>query len=208
MPMPKKISVCVIDDDETVRASLAALLDSAGYTYSGYGTLGEFVPDLKKIKCDCVLLDVWLPDGNGLDLLSRIRDYGFDTPVIVITGHGDVPMAVKAIHLGAADFIEKPFDPDELLETIERAYDEYCEKKRSNIQRDRSKSLFEKLTPRETEVMKLLVDGQSNKKIALNLGLSPRTVEVHRARVMEKTHATSLSHLVRMAIAEGITELR
>ncbi len=203
--MPDKLTVCVVDDDAGVRSSLAALLESSGYAFSEYDSLSAFHACLDHLTCDCVLLDVRLPDGDGIDLLRQIRERGFVIPVIIVTGHGDVPMAVKAIHLGANDFIEKPFDPDSLLETIERVCEQYQQSKNTKLTASNAADQLDKLTPRETEVMKLLVDGQSNKMIAHSLGLSPRTVEVHRARVMEKTKASSLSHLVRMAIAADIS---
>jgi len=202
--MSDQKSVCIVDDDAGVRLSIAALLDSAGYSHLAFASIKEFQSNLDCIVCDCILLDVRLPDGDGIDMLETLRGLGLTVPVVIITGHGDVPMAVKAMRLGAADFIEKPYDPDTLLQTIDRSYEDFLRKKINQEENKKIADSFVKLTPRETEVMKLLVNGQANKTVAFNLGLSPRTVELHRARVMQKTGAKSLSHLVRMAIAANL----
>lgn len=197
-------TIYVVDDDEAVRDSLDALLQSSGHATSLFATATEFLDVAGDAEPGCLLLDVRLPDADGLDVLQRLVGAGFGAPIIIITGHGDVPMAVRAMRNGAMDFIEKPFDPNVLLDAVGRALEVRQEQSRTSAQASEAKARFERLTPRETDVMEQLVIGQPNKIIAYELGLSPRTVEVHRARVMEKTGAESLSHLVRMAIAAGI----
>ncbi len=202
--MSNEGTIFVVDDDEAVRDSLDALLRSAGHATSLFANATEFLERVDDEEAGCLLLDVRLPDADGIEILQRLTDDGFDPPVIIITGHGDVPMAVRAMRIGATDFIEKPFEPEELLGSVARALEVRQVHSQSSAQASEAKSRFQRLTPRETDVMMHLVIGQPNKIIAHELGLSPRTVEVHRARVMEKTGAESLSHLVRMAIAAGI----
>lgn len=202
--MSSEANILVVDDDEAVRDSLDALLRSAGHSTSQYTNATDFLEAVDAQDASCLILDVRLPDADGIDVLQRLTESGFGPPVIVITGHGDVPMAVKAMRSGAADFIEKPFEPEELLRSVTRALEVREEHSQSHAQALEAKARFDKLTPRETDVMMHLVIGLPNKIIAHQLGLSPRTVEVHRARVMEKTGAESLSHLVRMAINAGI----
>jgi len=202
--MPSERAIFVVDDDEAVRDSLDALLQSSGHATCLFATATEFLDVAGDAEPGCLLLDVRLPDADGLDVLQRLVGAGFRAPVIIITGHGDVPMAVRAMRNGATDFIEKPFDPDALLDAVGRALETRQQLGRTSAQASEAMARFERLTPRETDVMRHLVIGQPNKIIAHELGVSPRTVEVHRARVMEKTGAESLSHLVRMAIAAGI----
>ncbi len=202
--MSGEANIVVVDDDEAVRDSLDALLRSAGHSTSKFANASHFLESVDTEDVSCLILDVRLPDADGIEVLQRLTEGGFGPPVIIITGHGDVPMAVKAMRIGATDFIEKPFEPDELLRSVTRALEVREEHSQSHAQALEAKARFEKLTPRETDVMMQLVIGQPNKIIAHQLGLSPRTVEVHRARVMEKTGAESLSHLVRLAISAGI----
>ena len=198
--------ISVVDDDESVRDSLGLLLSSAGYTTQSFSNAQNFRHANKVTDWDCLLLDVRLPDADGLDLLAQLVASGFNTPVIIMTGHGDIPMAVKAMKLGAADFIEKPFEPDRLLEMVRKAIHASRPGNRPNqIEARKAQTILARLTPRETDVMRRLVAGQPNKIIAHELGLSPRTIEVHRARVMEKTGSKSLSQLVRIAITAGIS---
>ena len=149
----------------------------------------------------CILLDVRPPDGDGIDILQKLIDRAVAARTIIMTGHGDVPMAVKAMRIGASDFVEKPFEPDQMLQAIENALSQYQAASQSQNSRAEAQERLSRLTPRETDVMQQLVLGRPNKIIAHELDLSPRTVEVHRARVMEKTEAKSLSDLVRLAIA-------
>jgi len=203
MTKPDKMIV-IVDDDEAVRDSLTSLLEVAGYATRAFETAASFLDNGREADAGCLLLDVRLPDANGIDLLEQLMGRNYTAPVIVITGHGDVPMAVKAMRIGAADFIEKPFETESLLQSIERALDGRDRAEHQHALALEARAALETLTPRETDVMQQLIIGRPNKIIAYELGLSPRTVEVHRARIMKKTSAGSLSRLVRMAISAGI----
>ncbi|MGI9520316.1 MAG: response regulator transcription factor [Hyphomicrobiaceae bacterium] len=195
--------IAIVEDDEPVRDSLDALLMAEGYTTRLFGLAQEFLAS-EQSDARCILLDVRLPDGDGIDILQTLIDRGLKTPIIIMTGHGDVPMAVRAMRIGAADFLEKPFEPSDLLTSIHSAIQRFETVVRADQMATEAQRRLDDLTPRESDVMKQLVLGRSNKIIAYELGLSPRTVEVHRARVMEKTSAKSLSELVRLAIAAGV----
>lgn len=193
--------VHVVDDDEAVRDSLALLLESSGMSARTYDSAAAFLRALPNLASGCVLTDVRMPDLDGLELQRRLMELGVQMPVIVMTGHGDVPIAVEALKAGAADFLEKPFDDAQLLAAVssalaagQRAQDEQAAL--AGIARR-----LTSLTPREREVLDRLVAGQPNKTIAYDLGSSPRTVEVHRARVMEKMGVRNLPELVRITIA-------
>jgi two-component system response regulator FixJ len=194
--------VYVVDDDDAIRDSLEVLLDSHGYATRCFESGQAFMAADIDNGTGCVLLDVRMPDIDGLTIQQTLADRHFPLPVIIITGHGDVPMAVKAMKAGAFDFIEKPFTDDALTTSVEAAIARSADNQDSRQAADAD--VFAPLTPRERDVLVQLVEGQPNKIIAYNLGISARTVEVHRARVMEKTGAKSLSHLVRMALAAGI----
>jgi two-component system response regulator FixJ len=195
--------VHVVDDDAAVRDSLRLLLESAGLPVQTYDSAAAFLTAAQSLGVGCVLTDVRMPELDGLELQRRLAQLGVRMPVIVMTGHGDVPIAVEALKAGAADFLEKPFDDAQLLEAVSSAL---AASRRAG---DEAAAIAEiitrlaSLTPREREVMDRLVAGQPNKTIAYDLGSSPRTVEVHRARVMEKMGARSLPELVRMAITAG-----
>jgi two-component system response regulator FixJ len=195
--------VHVIDDDEAMRDSLAFLLDTAGIAVKTYDSATGFLDALPGIESGCVVTDVRMPGMSGIDLLRRLREAGASMPVIVITGHGDVPLAVEAMKLGAADFLEKPFDDEALLSSIRsaltrrRAYEEEVGRV-AEVQ-----ARLASLSARERQVLDGLVAGNPNKTIAFDLGISPRTVEVYRANLMTKMAAASLSDLVRMAIVAG-----
>ncbi|HET6521334.1 MAG TPA: response regulator FixJ [Geminicoccaceae bacterium] len=197
--------VFVVDDDEAVRDSLAVMLEAEGFAVEAFAagrTLLEALAPGGRVGC--VVADVRMPDMDGLELLERLMARGGGPPVIIMTGHGDVPMAVRAMKAGAVDFIEKPFTPEIIVDTVQRAL-ESCRRAAAAAEDDRGVSArLEQLTPREREVLERLVIGRPNKVIAHELGISPRTVEIHRARVMEKAGARSLPHLVRMALTAGI----
>lgn len=186
----------VVEDDRVVAQSIVALLKSWGIESETFAT-GEAFLDASDTAPDCVLLDLRLPGLDGLDVLGRFRETDGQTPVIVMTGHGDVALSVDAMRRGAQDFVEKPFDGDDLVERI-----------RSEVDRAlpdmRCRQLLDRLTPREGDVLRQVMDGHPNKVIAHNLGISPKTVELHRARVMAKTGARSVAQLARIALRGGV----
>ena len=197
-------AVHVVDDDDAVRDSLEALLGASGFDTVTHANGPLFLNAYNPDATLCVLLDVRMPQMDGLEVQEHIASRGDAPPVIIITGHGDVTMAVRAMKAGAFDFVEKPFVPRALVERVEAAV-RWAATSRAERQRTEDAHMrLGALTPREMDVLRQLLIGHANKVIARELGLSPRTVEVHRARVMEKTGAESLSHLVRMAIAAGL----
>lgn len=193
--------VFVVDDDEAVLDSLSILLESAGFNARGFGSAPAFLDAVSPDQSGCVLTDVRMPEMDGLELQERIAALRLNLPVIVMTGHGDIPLAVRAMKAGAVDFVQKPFEEEAILDCVRRALDQ------SEAARSRDAAVADvqqrlaTLTPREREVLDELVAGHPNKVIAYHLSISPRTVEIHRARVMEKMQAKSLSELVRMAVA-------
>ncbi|MDD9992271.1 MAG: response regulator FixJ, partial [Rhodospirillales bacterium] len=192
--------VAVIDDDDAVRDSLSALLEAAGYDVDTYASGRAFLDALSRASPACALVDVRMPEMDGLELQRRLTDAAPSLPVIIITGHGDIAMAVRAIKAGAVDFVEKPFTDRTILDGIAQALalrEKALSREAQRLDVDRR---LDRLTTREREVFERLASGSSNKVVARELGISPRTVEVHRARVMEKLEAPSLSHLVRMAM--------
>lgn len=193
--------VHVIDDDASVRDSLSLLLQSAGFTVRTYDSATAFLGAASDRIAGCVLTDVQMPELNGLELQRRIGERGLRLPVIVMTGHGDVPIAVEALKAGALDFLEKPFEEEHLLQAVTEAIAASRREHEEAAAVADIAARIATLTPREREVLDRLVAGQPNKTIAYDLGSSPRTVEVHRARVMEKMAARSLPELVRMTIA-------
>jgi len=192
--------VHLIDDDEAVRQSTAFLLASTGLPVRTYESADLFIGALDSLQAGCIISDIRMPGMDGLSLLRRLRELGNHLPVIIITGHGDVPMAVEAMKAGAIDFIEKPFDDDELISSINAALDYYDNVASREMEVSVIQSRLRALSPREREVLDGLVTGHPNKTIAYDLQLSPRTVEVHRANVMTKMQAGSLSDLVRMVL--------
>ena len=192
--------VYVVDDDEAVRGSLRLLLKSVGLTPNALGSAREFLAKYDPLQPGCLVLDVRMPEMSGLELQEQLNLQGAVIPVIFITGHGDVPMAVEAMQAGAFDFLQKPFRDQDLIDRIQRA----LEKDRSNrtalTERNTIRERLESLTPREREVLTMVTSGKANKVMASDLGVSQRTVEIHRARVMEKMGAGSLAQLVRMVM--------
>ncbi len=193
-------TVFVVDDDDGVRTSLGILLDSSGYQAVAFGSAGDFLAQYDPGRPGCLLLDMRMPEMTGMELLQQLASRGAFLPVIFITGHGDVPMAVEAMKAGAFDFLQKPFNPRDLLERVERALAADQEARQVLLRIEELRRREASLTPREREVMALIVAGRANKVIAMDLGLSERTVEIHRARVMEKMATRSVAHLVRMAL--------
>ena len=193
----------VVDDDDAVRESLAFLLETAGMAVRTYESPEPFLATLPLQEPACLVTDIRMPEMTGIDLLRRLHEIGQRLPVIVITGHGDVPLAVEAMKLGAADFIEKPFDDEVLLAAIRSALERRGGP--SEAERGAAQTRVSSLSKRERQVLDGLVAGLPNKTIAYDLGISPRTVEVYRANLMTKMQATSLSDLVRTALlAEGL----
>lgn len=201
--MADDAAVHVIDDDEAVRHSLAFLFESAGLPVRVYDSAAAFLAVAGSLRVGCILTDVRMPDIDGLALQRKLIEMGVRLPIIVMTGHGDVPIAVQALKAGAADFIEKPFDDEALLAAVRSALEASQRMREREAEVEDIASRLASLTPRERQVLDRLVAGQPNKTIAYDLGTSPRTVEVHRARVMEKMGARSLSELVRMALSVG-----
>ena len=193
-------TVFVVDDDDAVRDSLEMLLRSVGLEVETYASADEFLGSHDARRAGCLVLDIRMPGISGLDLQHRLCEMGALLPIIFITGHGDVPMAVKAIQDGAVDFIQKPFHDQALLDRIQQALRLDAERRQQIEQRAAIDRRFTRLSPRERQVLDLVVAGNANKVIAGRLGLSQRTVEIHRAKVMEKMEADSLAHLVRMAM--------
>jgi FixJ family two-component response regulator len=193
-------NVFVVDDDQAVRDSLAMLLKSMGQKARLFDSAQAFLDQYDADMNGCIVLDIRMPGMSGVELQQRLKAMRCTIPVIFVTGHGDVPMAVEAMHQGAFDFIQKPFRDQELLDRINQALN-WDQEHRSEDERRRSvQERFASLTPREREVMDCVVRGLANKVIAMDLDLSQRTVEIHRARVMEKMNARSLADLVRMSL--------
>jgi two-component system response regulator FixJ len=192
--------VHVVDDEEPVRDALVMLLESAGYHSVPYASAEEFLAAVDRAGHGAVIADIKMPGLDGLSMLRRMRAGGASIPLIFITGHGDIPMAVAAIKDGAFDFLEKPFDEEMLLESLRRALSHDRRRRSGNEDRVAARARLAALTPRELEIFDLLVQGATNKSVARRLGISPRTVENHRAHVMDKLQARSLSDLVRIGI--------
>ncbi len=195
------VSIYIVDDDKAVRDSLSSLLELEGYEVQRFETASRFLSYVTAETTGVLMLDVRLPDINGLEVQSRLVEMGSKLAIIIITGHGDVPMAVKAIQAGAVNFIEKPFIGDIVIDSIHAAETESLQTIQSTQKQQEIRDRIDLLAPRELEVLRHLVIGQQNKVIAFELGISPRTVEVYRARLMDKMQADSLAHLVRMAIS-------
>lgn len=196
-------TIFVVDDDEAVRNSLRFLLKSVGLTAVTLASADEFLKSYKPEQAGCLVLDVRMPGMSGLELQQELNLRGAMIPVIFITGHGDVPMAVEAMQHGAFDFLQKPFRDQELIDHIQRALAADQKNRQLLKERDRVRVRLDSLTPREHEVLHLMLRGKPNKVMAAELGLSQRTVEIHRARVMEKTEASSVAQLVRMVMDSG-----
>jgi two-component system response regulator FixJ len=196
--------VHVIDDDEALRDSLAFLLRSADLEVMSHSSAAAFLDALPLKGLTCIVTDVRMPGLTGIDLLRRVKELGIEVPVIVITGHGDVPLAVEAMRFGAVDFLEKPFDDEILLQSVRAALRQQAGTAKRQSERAEIEGRLATLSPRERDVLGGLVAGRANKQIAFELGISPRTVEIYRANLMDKMQAGSLSDLVRMALIAGI----
>lgn len=194
----------LVDDDDAVRHSASFMLRHAGFTVKTYPDGVAFLEVADDAAQGCILLDVQMPRMDGLEVQEQLNARGVAMPVIVLTGHGDVGVAVKAMKAGAVDFVEKPYEKQTLVDALNRAFQRLEERSQRDLLVDQAKGRVERLTPREHEVLAGLVEGLTNKSIADDLNISPRTVEIHRANLMEKLGATSLSAVLRIAFAAGI----
>ena len=195
-----KPTVFIVDDDEPVRDSLKMLMRSVGLSAETFSGAAEFLEAYDPDRSGCLVLDIRMPGMSGMELQEKLNEIHAILPIIFITGHGDVPMAVKAIQYGAADFIQKPFRDQDLLDRINKAIEQDASNRAQLLETRDIEERLSNLTPREKEVLELIVDGRPNKVIAADLEVSQRTVEIHRARVMDKMRASSLAHLVRMVM--------
>ena len=204
--MPQSRNVYVIDDDPAMRDSLDFLLGATGFAARLFESAQAFLQELPHLEVGCVVTDIRMPGIDGIELLRQLRSASSvkKLPVIVMTGHGDIPLAVEAMKLGALDFLEKPFEDERLVKMIETALSQTCVDQKNEAVNDEIAARAASLTPRERQVMHGLVAGQSNKVIAKDYEISPRTVEVYRANVMTKMQASNLSELVRLAIRVGM----
>lgn len=193
----KNLTVFIVDDDEAVRESLEDLLDSVGLNVQTYASAADFLAGYSADELGCLILDVRMPGMSGLELQQELNRRNMSLPVIILTGHGDVPMAVQAMKQGALDFIQKPFRDQNLLDQVNKALDNSNGKYTLQQRVEQTNQQIQTLTSREQQVMQMTVEGMPNKVIAIDLGVSQRTIEVHRANMMRKLQADSLADLVR-----------
>lgn len=193
----------LVDDDEAIRHSASFMLRHAGFRVKTYPDGVAFLEQVEEAEKGCILLDVQMPKMDGLEVQEALNERGVAMPVIVLTGHGDVAVAVRAMKAGAVDFVEKPYAKQTLVDALTRAFERMEMRRKEEVLADEARGLIERLTAREKEVLLGLVDGHTNKAIAEQLEISPRTVEIHRANVMEKMEASSLSTVLRIAFAAG-----
>lgn len=198
--MAEQQTVHVVDDDPAIRSSLKWLIESVNLTVRTYGSAQEFLDAYQPDEPGCLVLDVRMPGLSGLDLQEMLKERGIQIPVIILTGYGDVPMAVRAMKNGAVDFLEKPVSDQVLLDHIQQALAQDVENHRRQAEQEEVRERFARLTPREKEVMDLVVEGLSSREIAETLGVSFKTIEAHRSKIMKKTEAKSVSHLIRMTM--------
>jgi len=193
-------TVHIVDDDEAVRDSIGMLLDTENIEHVTYASAIDFLKAYDESMCGCVVLDIRMPGMTGLELQEMLNRRNASMPIIFITGHGDIPMAVEAMRRGALDFLRKPFGEDDLLQRVNEALTRAAEGREERDAHEEVHERFESLSPREKEVFERVAAGQANKFVAIELGISERTVEIHRAQVMKKMSARSLAQLVRMKI--------
>ena len=202
--MTEQKLIHLVDDDDAVRHSASFMLRHAGFAVKTYTDGVAFLETVEDAVPGCILLDVQMPRMDGLEVQEQLNNRGVAMPVIVLTGHGDVNVAVKAMKAGAVDFVEKPYEKQTLISALNRAFQRLEERNQRDLLIDEARGKIEHLTPREREVLEGLVNGLTNKSIADALDISPRTVEIHRANLMEKLGATSLSGVLRIAFAAGV----
>lgn len=201
----REATVFVVDDDESVRNSLRWLLESVGHNVETFGAATEFLAVYNPSWPGCLVLDVRMPEMSGMELQEKLSSMGEPLPVIILTGHGDLPMAVRAMKSGAVDFIEKPYRDETLLAAIRTALHRDRANREKRQQREQVSELMDRLTARERQVMSMLLRGESTKEVAGRLGLSPKTVDVHRAHILSKMQADSIADLVRIVLGGGFT---
>ncbi|QNN64647.1 response regulator transcription factor [Sphingomonas rhizophila] len=201
-------TIHLVDDDEAIRRSAGFMLKTSGYKVSSYPSGVKLLEGSKDLEPGCILLDVRMPDMDGLQVQQALQDRGIGFPVIVMTGHGDVNVAVQAMKAGAVDFIEKPFEKATLLTAIEEGFSRLEQTGKGRARAEEARVRLQALTPRERDVLEGLVRGHPNKTIAYDLDISPRTVEIHRANLMSKLGVASLSEALRIAFAAGLDEQR
>lgn len=194
-------TVYIVEDDEAVRDSLSLLLQSEGLAVRAFDRASRFLEEWQPDLNGCLVLDIRMPEMDGMELQQALIDRGSDLPIIFVTGHGDVPLAVEAMRQGAVDFIEKPYHEEQLLEKIRAALAENAEQRQVREEKQVILDRLAELTPREREIMDRMIAGQANKVIAIELNISQRTVEIHRSRVMHKMGTHSLAQLVRMVLS-------
>lgn len=199
--MQSEAIVHIVDDDKAIRDSLTLLMRSVGFNSQSYDSAEKFLDEADYTSPGCLIVDIRMQGMSGLELQQLLNNKGINMPVIIITGHGDVPMAVQAMQAGAIDFLEKPYDNEMLVARIKQCLSEVSKSRDKSKLVAEAKTRLLRLTPREREVMNLLVAGKHNKIIAKELNISVRTAEAHRAKVMKKLHAESLSDIVRLALA-------
>lgn len=199
--MSNQPTVFIVDDDEVVRDALTLLMESVGLEVATFASAQEYLDQFDSEQPGCLVTDVRMPGISGLDLQARLAAEKIHPPVIIITGHGDVPMAVRAVQNGAVDFLEKPFNNQAMLDSVHRAIEMDAKQRGESSRLQEIEARYDTLTPREKEVMQLVIEGVRNKNIAYDLEISQSTVEVHRSRVMEKMAAKTLSDLMRMSMA-------
>ncbi len=199
--MTVEATVYLVEDDDAVRDSLQMVLESVGHKVASYSRADAFLEDYSDEMAGCMVLDIRMPGMNGMELQRQLNTRNSILPIIFVTGHGDVPMAVDAMQRGAVDFVQNPYREEELLGKIQQAITADIENRADLEEKHKIRAKLSDLTPRETQVMELMIEGKANKVIAYDLDISQRTVEIHRARVMEKMGVRSLAHLVRMVMA-------
>ena len=201
-------NIYIVDDEAALRDSLSMLLRAEDFNTEQFATPAAFLEQVNDLPQGLVILDLWMPGMSGIEVIQELNRRGVTLPIICITGHGDVNTAVKAIKLGAADFFERPFDSTQLIDRIRHCLQEKQNQRQLDVFSSRAKEIVSKLTPREHEVLQGLVEGLRNKQIAYNMGISIRTVELHRVHVMDKLEAKSLSDVLKIAIAADYENIK
>lgn len=197
--------IFIIDDDESIRKSLSRLLRASGFNVETYASSEEFLSREPYQGIGCIVLDISMPGLSGMELHDELIRARYGLPIVFITGHGDIPMSVRAMKKGAVDFLLKPFDQEELLQALEKAIESDRKAKTEEVERRRVIKLVEELTPREREIVPYIISGMLNKQIAFTLGISEKTVKIHRSRIMEKLGAHSIVELIHLAEKADIT---